>query len=1149
MRHIFLILFSFFSITSFAGSNEIDKTKQAKEWLRKKPLAFIENKGQFTDSEGKPSDNVLFKASYGNCDIYITTEGLSYVFVKYEEKQQKSRDTNDFQRLPGEKTVNNKTVSFYRMDMNLQGSNINKTQIIKELPGKQGVTNYFYPHCPEGIYGVQEYGKITIKNIYKGIDWVIYTNADNKESPLKYDFVVQPQADYKDIKIKFVNAQSTSLADNGTKLKIQTIAGNIEEGNLYSYLENSTEKQAIKTKYIANADSTLQFELGTYDKTKTLVIDPMVWATYYGGSNENGFISICTDSQDNIYITGITLPTNLPTQLLPGAFFQSVGGGGYDTFILKFTTKGIRLWATYYGGFDSDNCASILADSQDNIYITGETGSSDFPTQELTGAYFQANMAGIDDAFIIKFNKNGTRQWATYYGGSGYDVAKSLTTDSQDNIYITGNTFSHDFPTQSLPGAYNQIKYLYSEDIFIVKFNSQGVVNWATCYGGESFDEVSTIRADSQDNIFITGETYSTDFPTQQLAGAYNQSGLGGSTGTLNAFIVKFDKVGQRKWATYYGGSVYDIGLSICFNSKDDIYITGLTISKDFPVQLFTGAYNQTHNAGNFDAFILKFNNKGVRIWSTYYGGSSNDQGYSICSDSQNNIFVTGYTESTDLPTQQLNSEYWQPTNAGKEDYFIVKFNDQDSRKWATYYGGENSDWGKGLAVDSQNSIYCIGYLSLGAYTIDYGNGAYFDNDPINGSLGGILKITPCNKNIKPSSVQSDRNNICIKDNGFITLTAIGGIGDTLKWYSDNLGLNFVGKDTPLIIPSPAQTTTYYARWESLCDTSACDSIVIQIYSNKNATQSQQICHGDTYSIGNSAYTMAGVYTDTIPHVSGCDSIVTTNLTIIPVAQTAQTLSICEGESLVFGSHSYTVTGAYRDTLASRILGCDSIITTNLIVNPKEQFAAFSSICDGESITVGKNSYSKTGVYTDILKTYLNCDSTVITDLTVNSLPLVSLGNDMLLCPGDSIILSPGDGFISYLWSDGSVLNYLKVNKTGTYSVIAFNEWCPASAEVTIRECGAELWFPTAFSPNNDYNNDTFKPVALGTLNAFHLIIYNRWGQQVYESHQVNPGWDGTFQGSICTAGQYVYIATYSMGAEPSTQKQQIQRGAFTLLR
>jgi len=179
----------------------------------------------------------------------------------------------------------------------------------------------------------------------------------------------------------------------------------------------------------------------------------------------------------------------------------------------------------------------------------------------------------------------------------------------------------------------------------------------------------------------------------------------------------------------------------------------------------------------------------------------------------------------------------------------------------------------------------------------------------------------------------------------------------------------------------------------------------------------------------------------------------------------------------------------------------------------------------------------------------LGCDSTVTTILTVNPVPEVSLGDDQLLCPGDSITLTPGNGFISYLWSDGSLQSSLKVTSTGKYSVTVYNEWCRAIDEILITGCGSELRFPNAFSPNNDNTNETFKPVILGTLKTFHIIIYNRWGQQIYESNDAHTGWTGTFKGSDCTAGQYVYVATYSMGAEPSTQKQRVQRGAVTLIK
>jgi gliding motility-associated-like protein len=1301
MKFIFFVLFSFLVFPLLADNNEVDKTSQAKEWLKNQPLNFIENKGQFADSEGNPADNVLFKASYGNCDIYITTEGLSYVFAKYEKVKGKSTDSTDFQRIPGEKALENKTVSYYRLDMNLQGSAINKSQIVKELPGKQGVTNYFYPHCPEGIYGVQEYGKITIKNIYNGIDWVIYTNANNKESPLKYDFVVHPQADYKDIKIKFINAQSTHLTDNGTKLKIQTIAGTIEEGNLYSYLQNSTEKQAIKTNYKANADSTLEFEIGAYDKFKTLVIDPLVWATYYGGNNMDNLYSICTDSDDNIYVTGGTNYTNFPTHPMPGAYVQPVNPGTGGVVLLKFNKDCVRLWATYYGGDYQDYATAICTDTKDNIYITGRTESSDFPLQTpINGGYFQINNAGRADAFILKFNKQGVRQWATLYGGGQIDYGTSICSDSQDNIYVTGVSFSYDLPTVQSLGAYYQPINTGGQDVFILKFDPQSALKWATYYGGYFGDLSSSIAVDSHDNIYITGQTSSYDFPTKQLAGAFYKDINGDvNGGQTNLFILKFNNQSVRLWATYYGGWVAR-GNSICVDSKDNIYIAGAS-QGDCPTQDLPGAYNQAVNNGNINAIILKFNNLGERKWATLYGGTNIDEAFCISSDKKDNIFITGRTYSPDFPTKQLIGEYWQEASAGSIDAFMLKFTSLGEQQWATYYGGGSWDEGLDIAVDNKNDIYIVGeFDGSGAYTIDYGNSAYYD-DSWNGSSDGyILKINGCN-NQKPTSIKTDRNNICINDNSNITLTAIGGIGDTLKWYSDNLGLIYIGKGTPLIIPSPTQTTTYYARWESQCDTSACDSIVINIYSQITQNISPIICQGDTCFVGTSKYTTTGVYTDLLISLSGCDSTVITNLFVNPIKQTIQfpvicqgesltvgmnnytstgtytdilktylacdstvitnlivnptkqislIHSICEGESFVVGTnvhtttgiysdtlvtisgcdsiissiltvnptkntsdspvicqgetvevgthiysttgiysdtlntilgcdsivitnltvgtkkqntlirsictgeffpigiHNYTTTGIYVDTLAT-VYGCDSIITTNLTVIPTIQTAQSPSICEGENITVGTHIYTTTGTYTDVFKTVAGCDSIVTTDLTVNPLPLVSLGDDMLICPGDSIFLSPGEDFISYLWSDGSVLNKLLVLNPGIYTVTASNEWCPASDEITINDCGTELWFPNAFSPDNDGVNERFKPVILGTLNTYQILIFNRWGQQIYESTDAYTGWDGVFNGSPCANGLYVYIATYSMGTEPATQKQRIHRGTVMLVR
>jgi len=190
----------------------------------------------------------------------------------------------------------------------------------------------------------------------------------------------------------------------------------------------------------------------------------------------------------------------------------------------------IRVWATYYGGSGSEGGGEgdICTDSSGNLYVTGRTASTDFPTQNLTGAYNQTTYGGDDfDAFIVKFNNSGARIWATYYGGNSWDGGTAICTDNSGNIYITGRTDSYDFPIQTLTGAYNQPSHGGERDAFILKFNSSGERIWATYYGGSDEDIGWCICTDNSANLYVTGNTQSSNFPTQSLEGAYNQTTLG----------------------------------------------------------------------------------------------------------------------------------------------------------------------------------------------------------------------------------------------------------------------------------------------------------------------------------------------------------------------------------------------------------------------------------------------------------------------------------------------------------------------------------------------------------------------------------------------------------------------------------------------
>jgi gliding motility-associated-like protein len=986
-------------------SSEVEMKAKTKEWISKKgEKGFLENAGQMMDMEGNPVPYVLFKVEVNGMNMYVTEKGLTYVFLKIEEDE-KEREREREEKKKGirrEKEEEEIEIKWERIDVELKGASIKKENIEKEGASTWHY-NYFYPHCPDGIYGVKEYEKIRIKDVYPGIDWVLYNSS---EKGYKYDFEVKLGADYRQIELVYKSKRPIKLNKEG-EIEMYSAYGNSKEEKPVSYCGNKEVSTSYKINYQKpikiNQDSgyetSVVFEIpdGQLKKDEVLVIDPQLyWATFYGGGGYDGPMSVDTDNNGNVFVTGYTYSTDFPVQNA-GTFFQGTNAGDVNAFILKFDNAGNRIWATYYGGSGIDSGISIATDNSGNVFVTGLAASTDFPVQNA-GTFFQGTNSGALDAFILKFDNTGNRLWATFYGGNDIDIGTSITIDNSGNVFVTGYTASTNFPLQNA-GTFFQGTFgggVYPYDAFILKFNNAGNRLWATYYGGSGDDRGYSIATDNNGNVFVTGNTSSPNFPVQN-AGTFFQGTKAG--GLYDAFILKFDNAGNRFWATYYGGSEEDECYSIATDNSGNVFVIGLTNSLDFPVQN-AGTFFQGTYAGDVDAFILKFNNAGTRLWATYYGGSMSEYILgptydNLAIDTCGNVYLGFETSSDPFPHLQnsCDTQYFDNTyNGGSSDILLSLFNNSGNLLWCTYLGGDGDDFRCPLAVDANNNLFVSGEW------VDSGSGVNTATYPLTNPGGGAYYDTTFNDGTH---------------NGFM-----------VKFCS-----------------SPCLCSPY-------------NGCIVSNVLNVTVTSTNILCNSQC----------TGTATAT---PSGGSSPYTYSWT---GGQTTQTAT-----GLCAGTYTVTVTDANGSTQTATV-------TVFSIPGPTaEVSASVNNIIPGGSTQL----YASGGLtYQWLPTTGLSC-----TD-----------------CPNP--VASPKETTSYCVW-------------------VTDSNNCKDSACITINVdilCDDEIFIPNVFSPNEDNINDMacviINPSCVKELT---FAIYNRWGVKVFETNDVTSCWDGKYKGKLLNSAVFFY--------------------------
>lgn len=572
---------------------------------------------------------------------------------------------------------------------------------VGELPGK---INYFLGNdSTKWVTNVPTFARVEYTDVYPGVNLVYYGN----QRELEYDFIVAPGADPKRIALAFDGAEGIELDGNrDLRLHVPGGAGDIRLHTPVVYQEIDGRRVSVESAFriAKDAPSRIGIDVGDYDETRALVIDPILsYSTYLGSDFADYATAVAADAAGNAYVTGYTRPGNGPFPVTAGAFQTSLQGECCVAFVTKFSPTGGIVYSTYLGGagaqYGSTGGAGIAVDSDGNAYITGFTGSGLFPTVHPIQAGCSGFSAGAAcsylDAFVTKLNATGSALiYSTFVGGYGNDYGYGIAVDPAGNAYIVGQTWTSDFPSVNALQAFNG-----GADAFVVKVNPAGsAFVYATPLGGGA-EYGWAIAADASGNAYVTGQTYAgVVFPT--TSGAV-QVATGG--GTWDAFVTKINPTGSaRVYSTYLGGTGDDYGHGIAVDVDGHAYVAGTTCSANFP----TANPLQAANHSSCNAFISKLNVDGsALVYSTYLGGAGGEGATGIAVDGAGNAFVAGYGGG-DLPLVDPVQATW----TGGFEGFVAKLNAAGSAlEYSTYFGGSANDYIYGIAIDSAGSAYIAG--------------------------------------------------------------------------------------------------------------------------------------------------------------------------------------------------------------------------------------------------------------------------------------------------------------------------------------------------------------------------------------------------------------------------------------------------------
>ena len=1130
-----------------------------------------------------------------------------------------------------------------------------------------GYDNYYLGKDPtRWVTGLSHYRTIYYSNLYEGIDMDIQV----AQHALKTNFYVSPYAQPADIRLRYEGSEKLYLSSGN--LVIRTSVGEIIEMAPFAYQITDTGQREIAARYKLRGEM-VTFELGDYDTTLPLVIDPVLhFSTYTGSTADNWGTTATYDAHKNTYTAGLVFGIGYPTSV--GAY-DGTANGNADIGIFKFDTSGTqRLFATYLGGSQADMPHSMYVNTFDELVIFGTTGSDDFPVTQ--GAYditfnggsslpFEGttniNFPNGSDIFISRFSNDGRQlQASTYVGGSGNDglnyryrynrgniimdgndslyynygdgARGELITDNLNNIYIGSTTFSTDFPTT--PTSYSPTPMLNQNGIvFKIDYNLRNMI-WSTYLGGSLDDAVYSIDVDSNYNLLVCGGTNSTNFPT--TPGALQPTYGGGSA---DGFIAKLSYNGEHLMASsYYGSDSYDQIYFVRSGKHNEVFIFGQTKARGTDM-----VYNASYNVPGSGMLLARlYPNLDGREWSTVFGtpiGHPNLSPTAFAADICNRVYAVGWGRDFvgsgynwnqyGTTGMETTTDAIQSTTDGQDFYIICIDADASQLDFATFYGelhSSNSNGGYDHVDGGTSRFDKMATLYQSVCASCYGN----DNFPTTpGAWSTHNNSSNCNNALFRINIHNDFPvadfvappvgcaPYAIEFNNSGRGTAFRwdfGDGATSSLRNPRHTYSSPGTYTVRLIASMEQGCKMYdtveytvmvldERGTNHTAYSSCESSTLQIGVQPMLGCTYQWIQGEVSdsSIANPYVTQNGIYVLLITAIGGCTQLDTFNVqfyelldTLLIVPPTCPGGSDGRAVASVFPSVSdsarYYWDGVEGDSVLTG-LSADGRVHTLLIESHGCRMERTFTISDPPTITITKEaddiicgngcdaSIHLTwslpgfhigdtiidslcdGTFITLLRDTAGCPyydtTTIIRDTNLNHITLWS--DDTILFLGESTHLHAThiEG-ARYQWSHPNTLDRSTspdpiATPTDTLTIytltVTDSLGCTWQGQLPIRctnvICGRpNVFIPNAFSPNGDGINDRLC-FRGDFITSFYIAIYTRWGEKVYETHDIHDCWDGRYNDNWCMPGVYTYTCTIQCEAGQHNQL----KGDITIIR